>query len=178
MSAATGSGTGDGTGGAGRHGHAVQVLGALRALATSQRELGRHFARARGMHTTDANAIVEVLTAEQRGAPLTPARLAERVGLSTGATSTLLNRLEEAGHLVRSREHRDRRVVTLHSTHAIHDTADGFYAPLTQQLHTVLLEYSPAELRLVQELASRLSKTVDDYIASVPTTQTQQPIGE
>ena len=143
-----------------------RALQSLISFATVQHELGRHFARARRMHSTDATAIVEVLTAEERGEPLTPARLADRIGLSTGATSTLLNRLEEAGHLVRSREHQDRRVVTLHSTQSIHDTADAFFAPVSQELHAVMREYSPDELDLVTSVADRLRKAIDGYMSS------------
>lgn len=67
--------------------------------------------------------MVEILAAEERGLPLTPARLAERIALTTGATSTLLNRLETSGHIVRTREHSDRRVVTLHVTPSSHQLA-------------------------------------------------------
>lgn len=69
---------------------------------------------------------MEILAAEGRGQPLTPARLAARIALTPGATSTLLNRLEDAGHVVRTREHTDRRIVILHSTRTVHETADAF----------------------------------------------------
>ncbi|WP_410625850.1 hypothetical protein [Amycolatopsis sp. cmx-8-4] len=60
----------------------------------------------------------------QRGRPLTPARPAERIALTTGATSSLLNRLEDARHIRHTREHSGRRIVTLHCTPAIHAAAE------------------------------------------------------
>jgi MarR family transcriptional regulator, organic hydroperoxide resistance regulator len=152
-----------------------RVLQTLVAFASAQSELGRLFARSRQMHTTDAAAIVEILAAEGRGQPLTPARLAERIALTTGATSTLLNRLEEAGHIVRTREHRDRRVVTLHSTQTIHQTADAYYAPLSDQLHAAMAECSPADLTLVEDFVDRLRTVMSSYMHHVgsPSAQTE-----
>jgi MarR family transcriptional regulator, organic hydroperoxide resistance regulator len=139
----------------------------LRAFASAQSELGRLFARERRMHTTDAAAIVEILGAEERGHPLTPARLAERLALTTGATSTLLNRLEDAGHVLRTRGHRDRRMVTLHSTPTIHQTADAFFDPLAQQLDAAMSSYSDTELDLVEEFVNRLRSTINAYMDTI-----------
>ena len=139
-------------------------MAALRAFAVSQSEIGRRFARDQQLHTTDAAAMVEILTAEDRGQPLTPARLAERIALSTGATSTLLNRLEGAGHIVRARGHSDRRVVTLHVTPASHQLADAFYAPLGDQLDTVIRDFASADLDVLEELLSRLCSTMQAHL--------------
>jgi MarR family transcriptional regulator, organic hydroperoxide resistance regulator len=125
------------------------------------------FARSRQMHPTDAAAIVEILTAEDHSRPLTPARLAKRVGLSTGATSTLLNRLEAAGHIRRSREHSDRRIVTLHSAPAIHAEANAFFAPLAAQMEAAVIAYSADDLELVNEVVSRLRATMAAYMDAV-----------
>jgi MarR family transcriptional regulator, organic hydroperoxide resistance regulator len=141
-----------------------QLVQGLRAFGSTQTELGRLFARSRRMHTTDAAAIVEILTAEDHGRPLTPARLAERVGLTTGATSTLLNRLEAAGHIRRSREHSDRRIVTLHSTPAIHAAADAFFAPLAGRLDAAANAYSAEDLQLVNEVVDRLRMAMAAYL--------------
>lgn len=143
-----------------------RVLQCLRAFASVQSELGRVFARSRRLHTTDAAAIVEILAAEGRGRSLTPARLAERLALTTGATSTLLNRLEDAGHIVRTREHSDRRMVTLHSTPSVHESADDFFGPLAQQLTDAISDYSAADLVLVGELVDRLRTTMTTYIGT------------
>ncbi|WP_205752024.1 MarR family winged helix-turn-helix transcriptional regulator [Cryptosporangium phraense] len=119
------------------------------------------------MHGTDAVAIVEIINAEERDQPLTPARLAERIGLTTGATSILLNRLEQAGHVVRTREHSDRRIVTLRSTPGIHAAAADFYEPLGRLLDAVLSEYSPADLGRIASITGRLRSTMHAYMSDV-----------
>lgn len=140
-----------------------RLLGAVLALATAQNAVGRQFARSQQLHTTDAAALVEILTAEGRGRVLTPARLAERVALTTGATSTLLNRLEDAGHISRRREHTDRRVVSLHITATSHELADAFYAPLGDQLDAVMQTFSDDDLATVEDLVDRLTSTMHAY---------------
>ncbi|MCY1140951.1 MarR family transcriptional regulator [Actinoplanes sp. Pm04-4] len=146
-----------------------QVVQSLRDLAAAQSDLGRAFARSQRMHPTDATAIVEIINAEQRGHPLTPARLAERIALTTGATSILLNRLEQAGHIARTREHSDRRIVTLRSTSDIHAAAAAFFEPLAHRLTAALADYSPADLQLINSAATRLHSTMTTYMDELDT---------
>ncbi|MEA5362379.1 MarR family transcriptional regulator [Amycolatopsis sp., V23-08] len=145
-----------------------RVVPQLREFAAAGDELGRLFARTKRMHTTDAAAMVAILTAEDQGTPLTPARLAEHVVLTTGATSSLLNRLEEAGHIIRTRGHSDRRIVTLHSTPAIHAAADAFFARLALRQNAVLADYTEAELTLVETVVDRLTAIVKDFVDHPP----------
>jgi len=144
-----------------------RTVQALRAFASAQNEMSRLFASDRQMHTTDAAALLHILDAEHEGRPLSPARLAERIALTTGATSALLNRLEEAGHVQRTREQSDRRVVTLRTTPEIEAAADAFYDPLTVQLGAVLDDYTDADLQLVEGLVTRLQTTMRSYMDSV-----------
>ncbi len=96
-----------------------------------------------GLHSTDAAALAEILYAEDKGTPMTPARPGERISLTSGATTTLLNRLERAEHVVRTRERTDRRVVTLRSSPRIVGPAREFFAPLGDALDAMLSQYSP-----------------------------------
>ncbi|WP_420098403.1 MarR family winged helix-turn-helix transcriptional regulator [Corynebacterium sp.] len=94
---------------------------------------------------------------------MTPARLSERIGLTTGATSSLLRRLESAGHIVRSRDQEDRRVVTLRSTPGIQAAADRFFDPLGVRV-TAVLEKNPADLLTeVEAVIEDLRSTMEVY---------------
>ena len=134
------------------------------AFASAQNELGREFARGVRLHSTDSIAILAIINAEERGRPLTPVRLADIIGLTTGATSVLLNRLEDAGHVVRARGHADRRMVTLHSTPTVHETADAFFQPLGDRFDAMMNDYSPDELLLVEKFVTGLRATMDTYM--------------
>src|ERR1700677_763401 len=87
----------------------AKLLEELRAYGADYSEVARRFATWLGVHSTDATALVEILSAEERGDPLSPARLSERISLTSGATTALLNRLGRAGHIVRSREKNRKR---------------------------------------------------------------------
>jgi MarR family transcriptional regulator, organic hydroperoxide resistance regulator len=140
------------------------VMRSFTAFTATQKELARVFARSMRIHTTDADAIVLIIEAEERGQPLTPARLAERVGLSPGATSILLGRLEQAGHIERTREGSDRRIVTLRSTTTINASADAFFEPLRQQLDQALGEFTTEQLALITRAADNLRAIMETYL--------------
>ena len=144
----------------------ASALAALFRFSAAQNDLARVFARSRGMHLTDASAIVQIIEAEEQGQPLTPARLGERISLTSGATSILLGRLEQAGHIVRTRDRSDRRVVTLNSTPAIQASADAFYEPLGERLSAVLAEFPSSTLGIIGDVVGRLNSTIDDYLAT------------
>lgn len=122
------------------------VTDALRTYGVAYRELSRAFAGWLGLHSTDAEALLEILSAEEHGEPISPARLSERIGRSHPATTAVLNRLERAGHIVRTREHDDRRVVTLRSSVEVQTLADDFFRPLGVHVEAVMSRYSAAEM--------------------------------
>jgi MarR family transcriptional regulator, organic hydroperoxide resistance regulator len=141
-----------------------RVLRSFTAFSAAQKELARAFARSVPMHTTDADAVVLIIEAEERGRPLTPARLAERLALTPGATSILLGRLEQAGHVERTREDADRRIVTLRSTATINAAADAFFEPLHRQLPQALGEFTTEQLALIAGAADDLRAAVEAYL--------------
>ncbi|MGK5637150.1 MarR family winged helix-turn-helix transcriptional regulator [Streptomyces sp. URMC 126] len=134
----------------------------LRAYGASFTELGRRFATLLGVHSTDAFALLEIASAERAGAPLSPALLSRRISLSSGAMTALLNRLERAGYITRTREHTDRRIVTLRSNGRAEELADEFFGPFNERQDAVLSAYSPETLREFETLLSRLRSALDD----------------
>lgn len=146
-------------------GRRQRIIEGFEGYAAGQSELGRVFARHMGLHVTDAAATVEILRAEQRGQPLTPAQLATRLGLTRGSTSVLLNRLEDAGHITRIRGHADRRKVTLESSAMVHTTADAFFAPLRARIDAAIGGYTSDELDVVHTFVVALREIVEDYAA-------------
>ncbi|MDG4669350.1 helix-turn-helix domain-containing protein [Mycobacterium sp. 236(2023)] len=142
----------------------IRVLELLRAYSADYTYLNRHLAAWLGVHTADAAAYAEILYAQDRGAPLTPALLARRLAMTSGATTSLLNRLEAAGLIVRSRESQDRRVVTLRSDPAIKREAPRFFGPLGHLLDAVLADYSEDFLDEVAGVIDRLHHGMDHFI--------------
>ncbi|MFJ6013435.1 MarR family winged helix-turn-helix transcriptional regulator [Streptomyces sp. NPDC092952] len=141
-----------------------RLMEGLRVHGGHYTELSRRFAAWLGLHSTDATAVLEIAAAEERGTPLSPARLSERISLSTGATTALLNRLEAAGHVTRSREHSDRRVITLRSGAHIQERADEFFGPLAHRLDAAMAHYPPDLLARFESFMTDLNSTLDAYL--------------
>ncbi|MGW4941868.1 MarR family winged helix-turn-helix transcriptional regulator [Actinoplanes sp. NPDC004185] len=144
-----------------------RLLDGLREHGMAFAELGRHFGARMGLHTTDANAIVEILSAEDRSAPLTQAALSHRIGLTPGATSSLLNRLEKAGHVTRVRDSADRRIVTLRATEGVEDMLASFFSPLIGHVDAMMARYSPEELAHAERFITDFVATMNGYIKEV-----------
>ena len=127
----------------------------MRGYGATFTEFSRRFAAWLDLHYTDAVALLEISAAEERGDPLSPARLSERISLSSGATTALINRLEQAHHVVRTREHSDRRVVTLHTTEHVGELASEYFGPLAKRFDEMMAHYSPEAAAAVRELRRR-----------------------
>jgi DNA-binding MarR family transcriptional regulator len=135
----------------------TQVLEALRHYAVTYQESAHQLARWMDLPTADGTALGEVIWAEREGAPLSPARLASRIGLTSGATTALLNRLEAQGLVARSRESADRRVVTLRATEQAHERVAPFLRRGGAALQAALDEYDDAALVAVHEFLVRFA---------------------
>ncbi|MGI5336321.1 MarR family winged helix-turn-helix transcriptional regulator [Streptomyces sp. CA-181903] len=142
-----------------------RLLEELRTFGANYTEFTRRFADWLGLHSTDAVALTEILYAEDKGTPLSPARLSERVSLSSGATTALLNRLEKAGYVERRREAADRRIVTLRSSPEVRPQAMRFFGPYTAGMEEVMSRYPGARLEELRKLVARLSDAMDSLLA-------------
>lgn len=87
----------------------IELDDLLRDLTGEITHLYRWLAESAGINHTDLMCLFFVRSTE--GA--TPKALAQHVGLTSGATAILLNRLEKAGFIIRSPHPTDRRAVLL-----------------------------------------------------------------
>ncbi|MFD6389870.1 MarR family winged helix-turn-helix transcriptional regulator [Nocardia sp. NPDC060259] len=138
-----------------------RLAAGLIGYGASFTELGRRFAETLGVHSTDAFALMEIAAAEAAGTPLSPALLGKRITLTSGAMTTLINRLEQAGYVTRSREHTDRRVVTLRCSEQARRLADEFFHAVNTEQDAILAEYSTHQLEQFETLIARLRATMD-----------------
>ncbi len=126
------------------------IVELMQSYSVEAQHVGHAFAQRHGLHPTDLQALIAVMHAEGGGAPLTPGRLGEAIGLSSGATTAVIDRLERAGHLRRTRESSDRRVVHLRYGEAGMALAIEFFGPLGRRSDEVMAGFSDAELRTVR----------------------------
>lgn len=108
------------------------------------------FAALHGLHHTDVEALSRVLVAQERGMAMTPGALAKELGLTSGAITAVVDRLERAGHLSRVRDDTDRRKVLLHYSPGGRALADEFFAPIGQRSEALMDQFTPEELEVVR----------------------------
>jgi len=135
------------TGDPGRDALLQRVLTAGRELGLGLLALHSAAAKAIGAHPTDAWIIsyVQTLPAD---APLTPGELARLTGLTTGAITGVIDRLEKAGYVRRQRDTVDRRKVIIVPTEAA-ATIGQVFQPMVEAQLKLAVTYSNEELAAV-----------------------------
>ncbi|HEX7835564.1 MAG TPA: MarR family transcriptional regulator [Pseudolysinimonas sp.] len=99
-----------------------------------------------------------------REGPLSPGELAGRLGLTPGAVTGVLNRLEATGHAHRESDPADRRSLRIVPTPASIDTATDRLMPLILQLSARTARYSPDEMALIERF---LDDVAESYRAGI-----------
>jgi hypothetical protein len=83
--------------------------------------------------------------------PITAGRLAELTGLTTGAITGVLDRLERAGFVARDQDPSDRRRVVVRCTPERAPDVGPLFMPLRDGMIAFCERYTDAELRLILE---------------------------
>ncbi len=104
-------------------------------------------AQAIGANRTDMRCI-DIL--EREGA-IAAGRLAEQAGLTSGATTTAIDRLERAGFAWRRADPTDRRRVLVELTPQAHANGNAFYTEHMKLGERLYRRYDEAQLRLLLE---------------------------
>ena len=118
-------------------------------------------------------AQVDVLRTLRSSPSLTPAELAQRLGLARPTVSNLLRDLEAAGHVTRARSEIDRRSVILTITERARDVQDAFvrgrgevvtsaWAALDESDRTALAAATPSLRRLADLLHDSTTLRVEN----------------
>ncbi|MEU8234904.1 MarR family transcriptional regulator [Actinoplanes sp. NPDC048967] len=144
-----------------------EIVNLLRTYSVEAQQVGHTFAQRHGLHPTDLQALIAVMHAEGRGAPLTPGRLGEAIGLSSGATTAAIDRLERAGHLRRTRESTDRRVVHLRYGEPGMVLAMEFFGPLGRRTDDVMAGFSDDDLALVRRFLQGMNDALGEHHTDV-----------
>jgi DNA-binding MarR family transcriptional regulator len=111
---------------------------------------GQTVANVAGISGSDLECL-DFLNLEGR---VTAGRLAEVTGLTTGAITGVVDRLEKAGLVRRERDQADRRKVFIVVVPETVARIGQFYVPMQQAMHKVWNGYSDEELRLLLRFAN------------------------
>lgn len=127
-----------------------QLEHAVRKSSAQGVIFGQAVADHAGVSASDLECL-DFLNLEER---VTAGRLAELTGLTTGAITGVVDRLENAGYVRRERDESDRRKVFIAIVPAAIAKIGAFYAPLQRAMQKVWSTYSDQELRVLLRSAT------------------------
>ncbi|HME55448.1 MAG TPA: MarR family transcriptional regulator [Candidatus Lokiarchaeia archaeon] len=107
-----------------------------------------------GLNDTDHKCLDMMIRNPQ---PLTPSELAVATGLTTGAITGVVDRLEKAGYIRRERDGKDRRRVTLHPIQEKVQEIVQLFDTMTEAARDFLSQYSDSELAFISNLIDRFN---------------------
>ena len=121
-----------------------------------------------GLNSTD----LECLDVLYLAGPATAGTLARHTGLTTGATTAVIDRLERAGFVRRRRNMRDRRCVVVEVVRSGTGRIQPLYALLAARVARLNKQYDDRELTVVVDYLSRAVEVCAEHVAWLQ----QQPV--
>lgn len=139
------------------------VVRLVQALTTASLRYADRAGSSRGMHRSDLTALQALAQAREDGKPgLSAKQLAEALSLSPSATTTLLDRLERAGHVDRAHDVQDRRRVTISMTESAGTEARAIFGPLATAMAQMMDDFSDEEIDVVARFLRAATELVDE----------------
>jgi len=138
-----------------------ELTGEFRAYQRTTDAFDELGAKLLGVNRTDSRCL-DLLNQHGR---MTAGELATQAELTTGAITGVLDRLERAGHVRRTRDEQDRRRVLVETTRSFDAWAEAVYGPLGEKGRDALRRFSDAELaRFIEFL--RLARGITEQRAA------------
>ena len=116
-----------------------------------------------GLHITDHKGLDLIY----RYGPMPAGRLAELTGLTTGAVTGIIDRLEKAGYVRRVNDPKDRRKTIIEPTRnkKLERKLEAIFTPVSMRMHKLLSSYSDHELAfLVDVLTKSLEQSHEELM--------------
>jgi len=132
-----------------QHEQAAAIVDALREYVMETDRYISERGGAAGLHRTDLDALTHVLAAADSGETMTPGALSGLLRLSPPATSALLARLEQVGHVRRAYSATDRRRVEIEVEDRALEVAEGVFRPLGTAMGRMIARYDRADRETV-----------------------------
>ena len=134
--------------------------------------LGREFSTAIVMFHEAVGGLMGLSAVERkcidvlrRLGPVTAGTIGEHTGLTTGAVTGLMDRLEKAGYVRRERDPSDRRKVVLHllPNRQLDAQLAAAFGPFGEDMAKIAARFSPAEQRAI---ADWIAATTEALVAN------------
>lgn len=146
-------------------GRAEVTAAYIRSIHTTGALTVLHFnavSRRTGLSVTE----LEALYAIKQKQPITAGDIARTVGLTTGAVTGLLDRLQDAGLVCRANDPADRRrvLVAIVADAKVAKKVQELYGPLTAAVGDIASELTIDELQFAVENQEQINKKIEENI--------------
>jgi DNA-binding MarR family transcriptional regulator len=115
-----------------------------------------------GLGATDVKAIQMIAAT-----PMTPTALAEQLGLTGAAVTTLVDRIADAGFVRRERDEADRRSVTVRAVPSAIKKIDALYDAYGKAMSKLLSSYSEREFEVIEGWLEKTTALLTEHAATM-----------
>ena len=110
--------------------------------------------------------------------PMTAGHLAEESGLTTGAVTFILDRLEEAGMVTRRRDTEDRRRVWVEIVPAAQERLQCLQQPVAEEMRQVAQRFKADELAVVRDFMRQAKEVFERQVTAAVMGDATSPDGD
>ena len=144
-----------------------ELVRLVQLLVAEGTEITAVFAARHALHHTDVEALTRVMAAQDRGSLMSAGALGEQLGLTSGAITAVVDRLERAGHVDRVRDGADRRKVLVRATRRGRALAEELVVPLQRRNDAAMDRFTPAELEVARRFLAVTGEAMTAYRRSL-----------
>jgi len=140
----------------------TELTWALRSVLLGYDAVNRAVAGRLQLGANDVAALGHLLERPELGA----AELADTIGITTASATTLIDRLEHAGHVTREPHPTDRRRKTIQVTQHAADSMLEVLQPLFDSLMAIEAHYDLGEREVVASYLRRVSAAYEQFLGA------------
>jgi len=144
----------------------ARLMTAFRMLQMQHARVLHHESSSRGLNATDARFVFFLAAADGEG--VTPKQAGEYLELTTGAMTSLIDRLEKRAHIERRPNPQDRRSILIHLTPSGAEVAKQIGAVCTAAFRDVI---APGDRDPLADAFDRLGVALDHHSRTVTAPQ-------
>ena len=138
----------------------VGVLNALRQYRTAEQAMRKRTRAAMKMNENDLLALRFLMESGRRGQQVSPTALARRLEVSTASITSLLDRLERAGHVERRPSPADGRAIIVVATESSHAEVRHTLGDMHERMKAVADQLTPDEANAVVRFLSLMTESL------------------
>jgi DNA-binding MarR family transcriptional regulator len=146
-----------------------QLMREMRLMSSFDSLFSQAVAERVGMHQTD----IETMDLLNTLGPMTAGELSARTGLTSGATTRLIDRLERVGYVRRRADEADRRCVIIEPVHENLEKLGALFQPVHDGMIELWSGFSDDELDVIIEFVRRsnaLTAEINALLRACPPT--------